>query len=69
MKYTAISCDGRIITCEIGDDGVKICRRQSHDGPEECIEAKDRRGVEAYGIKRALEKWWHEGWTITAEES
>lgn len=69
MKYIAVSPEGRVVICEIGGDGVKICRRQNHGGPEECIESKDSSGVEAYGIELALEKWWREGWTVTTEES
>ena len=69
MRYTAISPEGRVIILEITDEGLKVSRRESWDSIEECIEARDESGIEALGIEMAIEKWWREGWTITAEEA
>ena len=69
MRYTAISPEGRIIILEITDDGIRVSRRDSWDSIEEYIEARDESGLEALGIEMAIEKWWYEGWTITAEET
>ena len=68
MKYTAISPDGRVVIAEITECCVKISRRANWDSPEECIECEDKSGIEEFGVEMALEKWWKEGWTITAEE-
>ena len=69
MRYTAISPEGRVIILEITDEGVRVSRRESWDSDEEYIETRDESGLEASGIERAIEKWWYEGWTITAEET
>ena len=68
MRYTAVHPDGRVVIAEVCEDQVRVTRQLGADCTPECVEVEDKFGLEARGIESAIEKWYGEGWRVSAEE-
>lgn len=68
MRYTAIHPDGRTVIAEVCNGQVRVTRQLGVDCAPECVEVEDRFGLEAQGIEVAIEKWYADGWQVSAEE-
>ncbi len=68
LRYTAIHPDGRTVIAEVCEDQVRVTRQLGAGCAPECVEVEDKLGLEARGIESAVEKWYREGWRVSAEE-